>query len=211
MMNQVLDLFDAFKREFAESGYADPLGYLAEVEGVERAELVGLIDAYLDRAPVGSIDEAAYSTSVAAGVAKALDDVIGQPGGMLPVVLPRLRKRAKLRRADLAMRLASELGLEGKEERIAEAYHELETGQLEAAGLRRPLLEALGQMLGESADALREFGSRLGPPAPASQSPGIVFGRQAHGPNEAPRSAPAPDRTEWDEVDELFRGGGEDG
>jgi hypothetical protein len=203
-----MELFEAFKREFTAHGYADPCEYLADLEGIQRAELLGLIDAYLDRAPAGAIDNVAYPTSAAAQVVDALDQVAAQPAGMLPIVLPRLRRRANLRRAELAKRLASELGLGGKEKRIEEAYHELETGQLDSAGLTRSLLEALGKILGESADVLREFGRHLGRPSATPAPPAVAFGRQAPRATGPPRT-PTSEGDEWDEVDELFRGGGQ--
>jgi hypothetical protein len=207
-MSQVFELFEDFKRQFARAGYADPQEYLVKVEGDKRAQLSGLIDAYLDRAPARYSDEATYRRSAAAEVASALDDIVGQPAGMFPIVLPRLRKRAKLRRAELAGLLAAELGLTGKEKRVAEAYHDLETGQLDTARVKPPVMEALARILGESADSLRSYGRRLGAPRPAPPSQGVAFARPAYrgmaspGTTRPPR-APA----EWDEVDELFRGG----
>lgn len=206
-MSQVFDLFQDFKREFVNAGYADPQDYLVKVEGAARAQLSGLIDAYLDRAPARESDEAAYGASAAAEIANALDEAVGRPAGMLPIVLPRLRKRANLRRSDLATRLATELGLAGKENRVADAYHELETGQIDAARVKQPVLEALARILGESAESLRGYGRRLGPPAPPPRSPGVVFARRAYGAKASPRSKAARPPGEWDEVDELFRGG----
>ena len=71
------------------------------------------------------------------------------------------------------------------------------------------MLGALGQLVGETAQALREAGRALTPP---SEGPGLAaapaFARRAYAePAEARRpGAQRPREAEWDEVDELFRG-----
>jgi hypothetical protein len=72
------------------------------------------------------------------------------------------------------------------------------------------VLEALGKLVGETAQALRDAGRALTPPGqgPAT-APAPAFARRAYGePGDAEgEAAPTPPRAEWDEVDQLFRGG----
>ncbi len=117
-----------------------------------------------------------------------------------------------MKRRDLAARLAAELELAGKEDRVREAYHEMETGQLGAEDVKWAVLEALGRILGQTPAALREMGRSFGPP-PAMPGRRYAFGRTVAGApvGETPVTAgeTGTDR-EPDEVDYLFRGGAED-
>ena len=92
--------------------------------------------------------------------------------------------------------------------KVGAYYHQMEQGTLAAAGVSNRVLEALGQIVGETAQALREAGGApVGGPAGA---PPQAFARRAHTPGAAPMRASAarpPETGEWDEVDRLFRGG----
>ena len=90
----------------------------------------------------------------------------------------------------------------------------MERGKLPPRGVSERVLDALGAILGRSADALRRAGEGLsgaGPRGPERRSDRV----RAHGARPGPggrrparrRRAPPPDDAEpWDEVDELFRG-----
>ena len=127
-----------------------------------------------------------------------------------PRVLPRLRDRAGLKRSALVERLAAALGVEDRQDKVAGYYHEMEQGLLPAEGVSDRVLEALGQIVGETAQALREAGRALAPPGegPAA-APAAAFARRAYAEaaGAPPPRRPAADEGEWDEVDELFRGG----
>src|SRR4051794_41645212 len=109
-MTDVHRLLEAFIAE-DRSGLADPAGYLARLEGADRAGLEALIDAYLARAPRRAFDRAAFEASAAGGVVASL----AGSSGTWPAVLPRLRDQARLRRAELVARLAAEAGAGGPE------------------------------------------------------------------------------------------------
>src|SRR6185436_12330694 len=100
-VNRLLEEFIAADR----SGVADPAEFLARVDGLDRAELEALIDGYLARAPRRAFDRAAFEASPAAGVVASL----AGSSGTWPALLPRLRHRARLKRAELVARLSSEL------------------------------------------------------------------------------------------------------
>ena len=125
-------------------------------------------------------------------------------------LLPRLRERAALSTAQLAAALVGALGLPADREPKARGYLErLEAGDLEPRGLSGRLLDALARVLGVPRGDLEAAGAfGAPPPAPA------LF--RAEGPAaEALRddldviadALAAPGAGEWDEVDDLFRGG----
>lgn len=214
-MTNVIDLFDEFKSEFKRVGYADPGQYLTRAADDDRAMLSALIDAYLEAAPPASSDEAAYADSAAKRLVNALDQVARESSGLWPRALPLLRKRAHLRRQDVVARLTTELGLEGGQDLVKAAFHEMESGMLDSDDVQPPVLEALGRMLGESAETLRSLGRRLGPPRPAV-GPTVAFARGdesvfhslAAARGEEPQTTD-PGRGQLERrVDELFRGGG---
>ena len=132
--------------------------------------------------------------------------------GTWPALLPRSRHRARLKRAELVARLASELGVGGREAKVASYYHAMEQGALPSAGVSDRVLEALGRIVGESAAVLRAAGSLAPPPPPAAPA---AFARRASPAPEfaAPAAAAggfaeaAAEPPPRDEVDQLFTGG----
>ena len=84
----------------------------------------------------------------------------------------------------------------------------MEQGLLPAAGVSDRVLEALGQIVGETAQALRDAGRALTPAGEGPAAPAAAFARRAYAePAGAPSPGTQPPPTgEWDEVDELFRG-----
>src|SRR3954463_898871 len=172
-MTDVHRLLEAFIAE-DRSGVADPAGYLAGLEGADRVELEALIDAYLARAPRRAFDRAAFEASPAGGVVASL----AGSSGTWPAVLPRLRDQARLRRAELVARLAAELGVGGREAKVASYYHAMEQGTLPSAGVSDRVLEALGRIVGESVAVLRAAGTLAPPPPPAAPAGG-AFARVA--------------------------------
>ncbi len=202
-MTDVNRLLEQFIAEDRAGGLADPSAYLAQVSGLDRDELTALIDGYLARAPRRGFDRAAFEASPARGVAASLAGL----SGTWPALLPRLRDRARLRRAELVSRLALELGVAGREAKVAGYYHAMEQGTLPAAGVSDRVLEALGRIVGESASVLRAAGAAMTAPPPPPlaafarvASPAPEFARSASG-----GAAPAPP-VERDEIDELFTG-----
>ena len=206
-MSDVDRLFAQYKEVHRRGGDADPGPFLARLAGVERDQLAGLIDAYLARAPRRELDRDAFRDSPAAGVAESLERSLGGAGGLWPVLLPRLRNQARVRRADLVAELAARLGAQSQQEKVAGYYHQMEQGRLPAAGVSDAVLEALGRIVGYGREALRRAGEL---PAPGGPPPaaGAVFTRPARGAAPEPDAAPPPaPAEEWDEVDRLFRGG----
>src|ERR1700710_2706413 len=104
-MSDVQRLFPAYKEAYP----ADPTEYLTQVSGRDRAELAGLIDAFLERAPRRQFDAAAFRDSPASRVADSVQRSLAGQSGMWPSLLPQLRNRARLKRADLVAQLAARL------------------------------------------------------------------------------------------------------
>lgn len=214
-MSDVDRLLAQYIEEHRAGGEADPLAYLDRLEGVDREELATLLDAYLQRTPAREWDAEAFRGSVSERLAQSLHRSLAGQAGLWPVLLPRLRERARVKRAELVERLAQALGVGGREEKVGAYYHQMEQGSLEAGGVSGRVLEALGAIVGSSAEALRRAGEsaaeavsmedRADPAFTRLRHPGAGRGAEAEAPPPA-RAPGAPE--EWDEVDELFRGGG---
>ena len=85
----------------------------------------------------------------------------------------------------------------------------MEQGLLPAAGVSDRVLEALGRIVGETAQVLRDAGRALTPSGEGPAAPAAAFARRAYvepAGTPSPGTQPSP-AGEWDEVDELFRGG----
>ena len=195
--------------EHRAGGAADPSEYLSRVSPTQRTELAALIDAYLANAPRQTFVEAAFRGSSTERTVVELERAVAGQAGLWPAVLPRLRDRAGLRRSTLVDRLAAALGFDDRQEKVAN-YHEMEQGLLPADGVSDRVLEALGRIVGETAQALREAGRALAPPSEGPPAvPAATFARRARAEAaSAPEpGAPPAEEGEWDEVDQLFRGG----
>lgn len=219
-MADIDTLFADYVAEHRSGGEADPLLYLEQAQGPERAELAALIDGYLVRAPGQGWDGEAFKGSLAATWTEGMGRSLSGSAGIWPVLLPSLRERARIRRSELVERLAGALGVGAEEERVGSYYHQMEQGQLASEGVSTRVLEALAGLVGSSADALREAGEALGPGgSPAS---GAVFARTAQPDSEwasadamaPPLRSPGIDaggserrQPDRDEVDRLFTGG----
>jgi len=221
---------EALLREFTSRFEAGedvrPDDLLAQVSGVERAELAALLDAYLERAPRRRFAPDALAASPARAVVDELARSLGGAAGTWPVVLPRLRARARLRRAELVTRLAEGLGFPGREADVARWYHGMEHGTLDPVGVSDRVLDVLAGLVGTTRDALRAAGrgasaaSDTGAGGGGAVGGGPVFARRAlpdpafvdepdsaaaAPPPSAPGPAPALGRD--DPLAHLFTGG----
>ena len=209
-MPEIERLRERFIAEFEAGASPDPREYLTQLEGADQRELEALLDAYLARAPRRRFDPAAFATSPARALVDDLEQSLAGRAGTWPVVLPRLRNAARLRRAELVQRLAERLGVSGRERKVERYYHEMEQGLLAPAGVSDRVLDALAELLSTTRQRLREAAESPGFGETATG--GAMFARKATpGDQElaamasVPPSAPEPE--EHDEVDELFLGG----
>jgi hypothetical protein len=216
-MTDVERLLQDFVEEHRAGGDVDPLAYLDRLEGTDRAELAALIDAYLARAPRREWDPEAYAGSSAERVVESLERSLHGRAGLWPSILPRLRERAKLKRADLVSRLADALGVRDQEQKVAVYYHQMEQGELPSAGVSSRVLEALASIVEQNAEVLQSAGEPLGAggeapgEAPVFARKTVAEGEWRYTPLEEDRVVEASrgpaERKEWDEVDRLFLGG----
>jgi hypothetical protein len=219
-MSDVDRLFDQYREQHRSGGGADPRQYLEQLEGVDRDELAALIGAYLERAPGRSWDATAFAGSRAERLTERI--AAGWEEAEAPVawheLLPQLRAKAQVKRADLVERLAGAIGAGGRERKVAAYYHQMETGRLPSEGVSNRVLQALGEIVGESAERLRAAGSVTTAGGGEDQvSRRVAFARTAaHKPEfdaETREAAPAaaasaePAEDEDDLVDRLFTGG----
>jgi hypothetical protein len=208
-MSDLDRLLAEYVAEHRAGGDADPKEYLDRAPLAERRELAALIDAYLVRTPRQAFDETRFRGSSAERTVDELERAIIGQAGLWPALLPRLRNRAGLKRSELVERLANALGVGDRTDKVAGYYHEMEQGLLPARGVSDRVLDALAQIVGESAQALREAGRSLGTPPPVPPAAATAFARRASTEAEAraePTGARGVPTAGWDEVDELFRG-----
>lgn len=216
-MADVDQLLKDYIAEHRAGGEADPRAYLERADSADRAELEALIDAYLVRAPGEPWDEAAYSGSAAERLVESLHESLAGASGSWPVLLPELRHKARIKRAQLVERLAAALGVAGREEKVAYYYNQMEHGGLSPAGVSDRVLDALGGIVDTTREALREAGqtvvaqdtdqaisfARVAQPAPPEYADSAG---ETGGPGIDAESADSA-RPERDEVDELFLDG----
>jgi hypothetical protein len=210
-MSDVERLLAEYKEVHRSGGDADPSPFLARTYGLEREQLATLIDAYLERASRRELDAGALRDSPAAAVAESAQRTLAGSAGLWPVLLPRLRNQARIKRADLVAELAARLGAQSQQDKVAAYYHGMEQGLLPASGVSDTVLEALGKIVGYGRQALRSAGQMPAPGGPPPDA-GAVYARTTRlgaPAAEADRVAAAGSREpeEWDEVDRLFRAG----
>src|SRR5256885_7635422 len=178
-MSDVDRLLSQYIEEHRSGGKADPVEYVHRLEGTERAELEALIDGYLARAPRRRWNAEAFQGSAAEAMAESLEKSLDGVAGWWPAVLPGLRERAQLKRAELVAQLAAAVGASGREEKVADYYHRMEQGTLPASGVSDRVLEALGKLVGTSAAALRRAGQAAVESGGAAPGAPAVFARTA--------------------------------
>jgi hypothetical protein len=191
--------------------------YLARVpEGAERDELAEQIGTWLEVAPAPQLSDDAREQIRSEPVVQAVFSAVGDDAGAWTVTLPRLRERAGLGVRELAGRLVERLGVGGEPEaeRAAGYLDRMEHGELRPDRVSRRLLDALGDLLGISGDALADLGGGgAGAMRPAAAGGTLFRADERSGQwfaadidvlsRAAMAEAPAP----MDELDRLFCGG----
>jgi transcriptional regulator with XRE-family HTH domain len=185
--------------------------HLARAAEADREQLSADIMAFVAFAPTPDYDDAALEAIRAEPVVASAAAAAGAPGGLWPALLPRLRERAALSTAELAAALVSLLGLPADREPKTRGYLEqLEAGALEPRGLSGRLLDGLARLLGVPRAELDGAGGFGAPPvAPALfRAEGAAAEALRDDLDVIADALAAPSGAAWDEVDELFRGGG---
>ena len=180
-------LFDEFVASFSAGGDPDVLDYLARA-GARRDELAELLDAFLAAAAPPEPSEEK--------VAAMRAWIAGQP----PILVQRVRRALTVEAvvAGLCERLALPARALGA---LRVAYHELETGLLDPAGVDRSVWDALREILGAN---VRDLATLR--PAPPAAAP-LFRASASEWPVEGMPLPGLESEAEADEdVDRLFRG-----
>jgi hypothetical protein len=187
--------------------------FLARVDQSEQGLLADEIASFVTWSPDPDYDDTALDAIAAEPVVHEAMRAATQPAGMWPALLPRLRSRAALTTRQLADELTNALGLPAGSEAKTERYlAQLEAGELDAARLSRRLVDALGRALHVSSAML---GDAAGLTTARATAPGAPLFRADASPvadtgDDLELLADAlttPAMADWDEVDQLFRGG----
>lgn len=220
-MTDLEKLISEFAAEFESGADPDPGKFLARVKGDQRADLASRLDAYLADSPPSEWDPGTYERSPAKLAVDRVFESLEGVSGTWPELLPHLRHRAELKRRVLVERLAVALGFPDQTERVKRYYHGMEHGSVRATTVSGRVLEALAEIVGTSAEALRSAGARadegVGADSAATFARTAIQDERYMRPDEpadadAPRSASAfaggsgGGERRRDELDELFLG-----
>lgn len=177
MPDRIDELFDGYVAAF-RAGEADPKPFIAELEGTDRRVLIQLIDRYLDSAPSREWDREKFAGSRADLVSDSIAVSLEGRSGRWPELLPRLRRENEIKRKDVTDRLAGDLGAsdEAEAEKVRQYYHDMEHGNLPAAGVSEQVIEALASIYRTSKETILDAGRALGPRAGFEGGP--VFARR---------------------------------
>jgi hypothetical protein len=190
--------FEEFVAARERGEQPDPAAAIASVGQADREPLAAMLATYLAAKP-GTVTEEHVMARAA------------RPDSQPPVawveLLPALRARTGTTRGALVTRLAEMLGFPDARAQVDEHVHDLETGQLEPARVRPPVVAALARIL-KVPEAVLEMGQRAAPPDTVVKAFRPAFLR------EAPAAAPPPAAEASEaaprvaEIDDLFTGGG---
>jgi hypothetical protein len=203
---------DTLLNEFTEAWNAGERprvdDYVARAPAAERDELAGLIGAFLELAPTPEYTKEQLREIQRDPLVQQVGNLLDSRSGLWPTLLPRLRAGVKLTRDQLVQALARAVGVQGREAKVKEYYHQMETGQLDPRGVSRRVLEALAGIYKVNVSEIEEAGdfSIEGRPKLAS----AYF--RSYSAAEMAREgvdfdADAAPPAELDEVDRLFIGG----
>ncbi len=218
---------DDFAAAFEAGESPNPADWLQRVAEDERQDLERLIDTYLMTAPRRAWDAKAYETSLARVAVEQVLESRNGVSGTWPELLPRLRKRARLKRSELVAGLSRALGLgeaPATIEKVGVFYNGMEHGTLEARGVSQRVLDALAGLVGTTSEALRAAGgsgpppnagaatyARMAAPAPTYRAESADRAEDAEDAEDLRLSVPEPmdveEAGERDLIDELFTGG----
>lgn len=183
--------------------------FLERVAGADRAELADQLMTWLEIAPTPEYDDAARQAIAAEPAVQEAIAAMSSESGLWPALLPRLRSRAALSVGELAAKLVGALGLRADARAKTEGYvAELEAGRLDPTRVSKRVLDGLARALRVDVSVLEEAGGGGFRPAPmfrASTPPRADTARNLEVLADM-LSAPTP-AEDWDEVDQLFRGG----
>lgn len=201
-------LLRAFTEEWDSGVRPDVDAFLAAAPADQQSELIDAIDAFLREASLPRYDDETLEEVESSQAVREAARAIDGRAGTWPLLLPALRRQRRLRRADVAQRLASELGFASAHERVRQHLHTMEYGTADALRVSRQVLVALAHILGTTAGHLERAG-RV--PTLGGPTTGLVPTRcglpDAPPFSEVPSGYRLPDArqpAEWAALDRLF-------
>jgi hypothetical protein len=176
MSDRIDQLFDRYVAAF-RAGEPDPKRFIAELDGADREVLIALIDRFLDSAPSREWDPERFAGSRADLASDSIAVSLEGRSGRWPELLPRLRRENEIKRNEVTDRLARDLDAsdEAEAEKVRQYYHDMEHGNLPAAGVSEQVIEALASILRTSKETILGAGRALGPRVGFEKGP--VFAR----------------------------------
>lgn len=203
LLSEFVDAWHAGERPRVEA-------FLDRAPAGQADELADLIEAFLDVAPTPDYSQETLAELMREPAVLASVEALEGRAGLWPSLLPRLRRRARLRRDQVVDGVVEQLGIEGKEAKAAQYVHELEAGTLATAGVSRRVIEALAGVLGTSAEELERAADFEGLRVAGAEPAFLRAPPDAEAPELRVDRRRQPAETEWDEVDRLFLGGREE-
>jgi hypothetical protein len=207
-MTDAQELLRAFMHEWGAGLRPDVDAFLAEAPAPQQCELADAIHAFLCSAPSPRYDEQTLAELESSQPVREAARAIDGRTGTWPLLLPSLRRQRRLTRAEVAQRLAGELGFSSAHDRVRRHLHNMEYGTADALCVSDRVLIALARVLGTTFSDLARAGrvptlggptSRLAPtrrgfpdPPPFSEVP-VDY-----------RQPDTSDQSEWAAVDRLF-------
>ena len=173
-MTDVERLLSEYK-EAHRGGAGDPRPFLSRASAEDRELLAGLIDAYLEEAPRRPC-RPLWASPPPRRWPRGSSGRWPARAALWPALLPRLRARARPRRAELVASWPRGWGRRPAGEGRG-YYHQMEQGLLPAPGVSDTVLEALGKIVGVAARASK--GRALPAPGPPRMDEAAVFARTA--------------------------------
>ncbi|MBF6618778.1 MAG: hypothetical protein ITG02_00925 [Patulibacter sp.] len=201
MADDVNDLYDRFVREWYSGAAPDVEAFLARLEGEDVETLAGQLETFLLVAPaVEPRRESVSEDDPVLAAAIALGDAFDER--------PWARRFADARRSaglslsDVGARLADAFGLTGHGPRAATLLGRLESGELASSGVSARAARALARILGQAEGALippRAAALYRADSAEGAELESLLAGASA--------ALSLQDGEQWDELDDLLRGG----
>ena len=208
ILSEYVDAWNAGRRPDVDD-------YLARAPEDEREELAHDLGSFLAFAPTPAYSDSSLAAIRAEPAVVQALEAPGEPGGLLPALLTRLRDRMSIGTPELAAQLAPMLGLRPDQVPKTAAYLErLERGDLEPARISRRVFDAMARLFGVPRGDLEGAGD-LGGWAPTAMAAAAPVFRADEDAAEAVAphlelladALEAPGGKRGDEVDDLFLGG----
>lgn len=166
-MTDAQTLLSMFIADWQGGRRPDVAAILERASPEERERLAEAIETFLVEAPVPFYDEQVLLELEGSQAVREAERSLEGRSGTWPLLLPALRRQRRLKRADVARRVAIDLGFPGATDRVHERLHEMEIGAVDSRKVSHEVLVVLARILGTSAAALRRAGGVLtfgGPP-----------------------------------------------